>query len=357
MPFDLATMSLAEMLRLRGLVSSVLARRFERNLALVFSDVVGSTPYFARFGDEAGRGLQQRHLDLLGAALPRGEGRIVDTAGDGALTTFPTADHAVTTLLELQRLIAAQNEPRDPAHHLAVRCGVHFGSLLTDGTVVTGDAVNLCARVTATAQAREIRITHPAWVELSPAFQSRCKPLPPVSLKGIGRPVELLLLEWRAHGTPPNAVRIEESGAIYGLPDKPTITFGRLRLHEGLQANDIVLWMPDRARLMAISRWHFELRHGADALYVHPLSDQTTEVDGVVVAKGGRAPIHAGSVVRLAEAMTLTFLQESVRPGRARQANTSGEWTIGGAAPEVRASPPGAGVDVTLDEELPRRPR
>ena len=43
--------------------------RFERRRALVFSDVVGSTPYFARFGDEAGRQLQQRHVDLLNAAI------------------------------------------------------------------------------------------------------------------------------------------------------------------------------------------------------------------------------------------------------------------------------------------------
>ena len=47
MGLDLETMSLTEMIRLRELISEVLLRRFERNLALAFTDVVGSTAYFA----------------------------------------------------------------------------------------------------------------------------------------------------------------------------------------------------------------------------------------------------------------------------------------------------------------------
>ena len=45
-------LSMTEIIRLRDLLSKALTRRFERPLALAFSDVVGSTPYFARFGDE-----------------------------------------------------------------------------------------------------------------------------------------------------------------------------------------------------------------------------------------------------------------------------------------------------------------
>ena len=86
---SLGMLSMAEIVRLQELLSRELRRRFEKELALVFSDVVGSTDYFARFGDEAGRRLQQRHFDLLGPPVLAGGGRIVETGGDGAFVVFP----------------------------------------------------------------------------------------------------------------------------------------------------------------------------------------------------------------------------------------------------------------------------
>src|SRR5262249_13943111 len=148
---DLSSFGLAELLRLRERLSEVLVRRFERSLAIAFTDVVGSTDYFAQFGDEAGRGPLQRHLDVLRAALRQHGGQIVDTAGDGALTCFPSADDAAAALIQLEHRIAGQNVARSPEDQLNVRAGLHWAPVLTDGTVVTGDAVNLCARVTALA--------------------------------------------------------------------------------------------------------------------------------------------------------------------------------------------------------------
>jgi class 3 adenylate cyclase len=304
----LDTLGLGELLQLRERLSDVLVRRFERSLAIAFSDVVGSTEYFAHFGDEAGRGLQQRHIDLLNDVLRRHEGRIVDTAGDGVFCCFPSADQAAAGLIQLEHKIADQNLTRTPEHHLNVRCGLHFAPVLTDGMVVTGDAVNLCARVTGLAAPREIRLTATAALALSPPYQARCRALPAAHVKGITRPVEMMLLEWRDQALP-TAVLVAESGERIPIPDKPTVTFGRLREHEGVAANDIVLWVPDRAQLMRISRWHFELRRQGDVLYLHPVSDQTTEVDGRIVGKGENVRIGPGTVVRLADgAVNLTFL-------------------------------------------------
>src|SRR5262245_8242813 len=97
---DFEILTMTEIIRLQEELSRVLKRRFERSLAIAFSDIVDSTAYFARFGDEAGRGMQQRHVDLLAQSLPLGEGRIVDTAGDGAFTCFPSVEHAVAALID-----------------------------------------------------------------------------------------------------------------------------------------------------------------------------------------------------------------------------------------------------------------
>src|SRR5687768_15534033 len=82
---DVNNLGLTQIIQLQNHLSRVLRQRFERERALVFTDVVGSTAYFQQFGNEAGRRLVQRHLDLVAWAVERTGGRIVDTAGDGTL--------------------------------------------------------------------------------------------------------------------------------------------------------------------------------------------------------------------------------------------------------------------------------
>jgi class 3 adenylate cyclase len=310
MAFDFTGLTLTEMIRLREHLSEEITRKFEHRLALAFSDVVGSTNYFARFGDRAGRALQQRHIDMLQEELPATAGRIVDTAGDGAFLCFPTADQALQALSNLHMKLVEWNASRAPEHHLLVRVGIHFGPALTDGTVVTGDSVNLCARVTATAEASSIRVTKAAYMELASAQRLRCKALASVELKGIANPVEILEYQWRAPVTFPTAVLVEETGQTHKLPHDATVTFGRLAEHDGVRANDIILTLPDEAQLARISRWHFELRKLPAGYYLRPVSEQTTEVDGVAVTRGGQVLIRPGSKVRLGGVMTLAFFSE-----------------------------------------------
>src|SRR5437868_11862147 len=146
------------MIQLQTRLGEALKRRFEKRLCLCFSDVVGSTPYFARFGDAAGRGLQQRHLDLLGQALAGHGGRIVDTAGDGAFTVFAGVEQAAESFIALENLASAQNAGYAREHQLAVRIGLHYGPALTDGVAVTGDSVNYAARVASSGGPGEIRL-------------------------------------------------------------------------------------------------------------------------------------------------------------------------------------------------------
>ena len=81
---DWDSLSLDDFTQLREETTRQMRRRFERQIALVFTDVVGSTEYFDRQGSVAGQALLQRHEGLLQTALGGTTGRVVDTAGDGA---------------------------------------------------------------------------------------------------------------------------------------------------------------------------------------------------------------------------------------------------------------------------------
>jgi class 3 adenylate cyclase len=52
-------------------------------------------------------------------------------------------------VMSLQNRITHENVNRPRPHQLSVRVGLHWGHVLTDGVQVTGDAVNLCARLVA----------------------------------------------------------------------------------------------------------------------------------------------------------------------------------------------------------------
>lgn len=309
LPESLGALSMTEIIRLQELLSRELKRRFEKDRAIVFSDVVGSTDHFARFGDEAGRRLQQRHFDLLRDPVLAGGGRIVETGGDSALVEFPAAEAAALACVELEKAIVRDNLLSHRDQQLRVRIGIHFGPVLTDETHVTGDAVNLTARVTASAAPGEIRITREAFHELPTSLRRCARSLGPLELKGIARLVTVFSLDWRDPEAFPDAVRIVETGEELPLPNQDTIRFGRLRESDGLPANDIVLLLPDETATRKISRWHFELHRHPEALLLRCVSEQPTEVDGQPVAKGTEVPVRPGTLVRVGRVATLEFIR------------------------------------------------
>lgn len=300
-------LSLTDIIRLQDTLSRAVVRRFEKKLCLVFSDIVGSTQYFARFGDEAGRRLQQRHVDLLQAVAVQAHGRIVDTAGDGAFLCFPQVVPATKAMVALQEKIGHDNEGRPPEARLLVRIGVHFGPVLTDGVLVSGDAVNFASRVAGTAPPADIHLSMQAYLELQDVLlRLKCHRLAPQTLKGIEKPVELVSLDWLDRSRFPRSVRFD--GTEVRLPSLEVIRFGRLREQDGASANDVVLEPTDPAAANRISRWHFELHRKTDGYVLKSVTSAPTEVDGQLVHRGEEVKVSPGATVRVGGVLTMEFL-------------------------------------------------
>ena len=319
---DLSSLTMTEIIRLQNQLQQELTRRFERPLALVFSDIVGSTAYFARFGDSAGRQLQQLHVDLLAACIAPAGGRIVDTVGDGAFIVFPSAAAAMEGVIGFEGTMARTNEARARQQQLLVRIGLHWGPVLSDGVAVSGDAVNMCSRVASSAHAGEVRLTRAVFQELGREHRLNCRSLGAVPLQGFGSPVELLVLDWRDESLFPRSLRIEETSEQINLPQQDIIAVGRLLDHNGVRANDIVLVHPDPELLRQISRWHFELRRSEHGLRLLALSDSATTVDGQRVGRGEAVPVRAGSRICVAGVLNLHLLGAD-RPSSAIDANST----------------------------------
>ncbi len=305
---DLSSLTMTEIIRLQNQLQHELTRRFERSMLMVFSDIVGSTPYFARFGDAVGRQLHQLHFDLLAQSFGANEGRLVDAVGDGVFYVFPSAAAGVRCVIAFHQAMARQNATRARQHHLAVRVGLHWGSVLTDGAAVTGDAVHLAARVARAAEPGTVYLTRQVFQELDPGLRLYCHAVGARELKGVNHPVELLEMDWRDPAAFPRRVKIDETGQEIDLPQQDIITFGRLPDHDGTRANDIILTHPQPDRARQISRWHFELHRGADGMHLRALTQSVTSVDGKPVDKGIDVPVCSGSQIRVANVLTLRLL-------------------------------------------------
>jgi class 3 adenylate cyclase len=317
---DLESMSLQELIGLKDQVGRILKARFERPLALIFTDVVGSTRYVSTHGDVAGRELLRRHHDLLDHALARTSGRVVDRAGDGAFCVADDVADGARILERFQRLVLEDNRGLPRQDRLEVRSGLHAGPVLVDDKHVSGEAVHIAARIMGTAGAGEIRISDAAFRDLPVARRLLCRRLPPQAVKGVAEPLELMLLDWRDTSRFPTVIEIVECGTVELIPYQGRVSIGRLATHEGLAANDIVLVHPDPVLGQRISRWHAELEMTLDGYVLSAKSRAGTEVDGLSIQEGESAPIRPGSTVRLGNVLTLRFQG----PGSMQGPNTMG---------------------------------
>jgi class 3 adenylate cyclase len=118
---------------------------------IVFTDIVGSTDLAQRQGDARWRDTLDAHDALAAQLSARFGGRIVDTAGDGALATFD----GPTPGVEYARAFC------EAVHQLGlrVRAGVHTGEVERRGNELAGIGIHIGARVAALADTDQILVT------------------------------------------------------------------------------------------------------------------------------------------------------------------------------------------------------
>jgi len=124
----------------------------DRVLATVlFVDVVGSTEYAATHGDRSWRAALECFEQAIQRALDHFEGRLEDTAGDGAMATFDGPARAIRCAGHIRDEVRRSG--------LEVRSGLHAGEVTRRTEGVAGIAVHIGARVAALADPGEVLVT------------------------------------------------------------------------------------------------------------------------------------------------------------------------------------------------------
>ncbi|MGH7685425.1 MAG: adenylate/guanylate cyclase domain-containing protein [Candidatus Dormibacteria bacterium] len=119
---------------------------------VLFVDVVDSTRLAVEIGDARFRTLIQDFHELLEQQLARHGGRLVDTAGDGALSLFDSPARAIECAESLRTAVRSLG--------FEIRAGVHTGEMERGANgEVRGIAVHIGARVAALAGANDLYVS------------------------------------------------------------------------------------------------------------------------------------------------------------------------------------------------------
>lgn len=168
-----------------------------RWVAVMFTDIVGSTSLNEALGDAEWHRLLASHRSLVRRAVTERGGIEVGTAGDGALARFDLPTNAVLCAIDIQRSIEDQREEHSFVPQ--VRIGIHAGETVEDDGDLVGRVVNLASRVASEAGAGEILVTEPVADQLVPSLEVEDRGLRP--LKGLTQPRHLLAIRWSAAAT------------------------------------------------------------------------------------------------------------------------------------------------------------
>ena len=135
------------------------AEQIRKTVTVVFCDVTGSTSIGERLDPESLRHVMARYFDAMRAALERHGGTVEKFIGDAVMAVFGVpvvheddALRAVRAAGEMRTALTTLNKEleRDHGVGLTVRIGVNTGEVVagdTEQTLVTGDAVNVAARL------------------------------------------------------------------------------------------------------------------------------------------------------------------------------------------------------------------
>lgn len=140
-----------------------------QRVALLFTDLKGSTAMYAERGDPRAYHLVRDHFVILGECIERNGGSLVKTIGDAVMASFASSTDAVQAAFEAQDDLAAHSG--NMGGELILKAGVHAGACLVvtlnDRLDFFGSAVNTAARVQGLSCGNDVMVSDEVLTEMT----------------------------------------------------------------------------------------------------------------------------------------------------------------------------------------------
>jgi class 3 adenylate cyclase len=202
-------------------LTSTEVREVRKTVTVLFSDITGSTSLGELLDPESLRNVMSRYFDLARTVVLRHGGTVEKFIGDAVMAVFgvPAAHEddafrAVRAATEMRENLAALNDEleRGSGVRLETRTGINSGEVVAGDpssgqSFVSGDTVNVAARLEQAAQPGEILIAADTLSLVRDAVQVEATE--PLRLKGKAELVQAFRLLEVLAGTAPLARRLD----------------------------------------------------------------------------------------------------------------------------------------------------
>ena len=129
-----------------------------RLLSIMFTDI---KDYSKKMNLDESRALSllKTHNQLMNETIIKHNGRIVETAGDGYLTSFESALEATSCAREIMLKFSEYNINQTEEEKIELRIGVHVGDVVEFENKLKGDTLNIAARIQQNATPGTVHIS------------------------------------------------------------------------------------------------------------------------------------------------------------------------------------------------------
>ena len=166
------------------------------SVAILFSDIEGSTELNERLGDQEWVKLLARHDAAIRSAITRHEGHVVKTQGDGFMAAFGSPEQAVRSAVAMQQ--AFERGSRKGRATVLIRIGIHYGDVVHRDNDIFGRNVAQAARVAALAEGGEILVSEAVAEAVEECADLELGDPRDVQLKGLAGEHRVRPVDWAA---------------------------------------------------------------------------------------------------------------------------------------------------------------
>jgi adenylate cyclase len=165
-----------------------------RLIAVAYADVAG---YSRLIGlDDAGtlRRLHTLRRAVIDPAVHEFGGHVVQTGGDLLLIAFDSIDGAVRCAVKVQEQVPVYDGDQLPDRRIRFRVGINIGDVISEGTNLHGEGVNVAARLEAVSPVGGLCVSRTVVEHVQSRLNLPFETLGSLRLKNIAQPVEAFVL-------------------------------------------------------------------------------------------------------------------------------------------------------------------
>src|SRR6195952_3191529 len=161
---------------------------------------------------------------LVDPAIASHRGRIVKTTGDGMLVEFASAVDAARCAIDIQHEMIKRSAGLSPDSRIEFRIGIHVGDIIIDDGDISGDGVNIAARLEGIAEPGGICVSDDAYRQIRGKIDAPFEDIGQQALKNIAEPMPVWKVRSSGKLTPPvRSAASQVRTRDLTLPEKPSI--------------------------------------------------------------------------------------------------------------------------------------